>query len=67
MTNLIIDLAGLLSLGICNRWSPDGNGFVGMLFAYAEIALGGIPKQILQGAWLPVQTIQLQFINHQHG
>jgi hypothetical protein len=67
MTNKIVDLAGLLSLGICHRWSIDGNGFVGMLFAHAEIALGGILKQILQGAWLPIQTIQLQFINHEHG
>ena len=36
------------------------HGFDGVLLAYAEVALGGVQQQILQGQWFLIRILQLQ-------
>jgi hypothetical protein len=41
-------------------WDIDVYGYDGVFFAFVEVALGGVPEQVLQGGWVQVCSAVVQ-------
>lgn len=48
------------NFGCCHIWCPSVHGQYGVFPPYLEVALGGVPEQVLQGWWPGVHAPQFQ-------